>query len=103
MIDQKYACLINFPNRRAFNRVMSYTVCKLGPSLYFTTFQFMTSSFYVLHRPVIDQKYACLINFPNRHAFNDVMSYTVCKLEPSLYFTTFKFMTSSFYVLDDVI
>ena len=33
--------------------------------------------------PVIDQKYACLINFPIRHAFVHVMLYTLWKLEPS--------------------
>ena len=53
--------------------------------------------------PVIDQKYACLINFPSRHSFNRVMLYTLCKLILSLCFTTCQFMTSSFYVLDDVI
>ena len=53
--------------------------------------------------PVVDQKYACLVNFPIRHAFEHVMLYTIFKLEPSPSFTTCQFMTSSWQVLYDVI
>ena len=31
---------------------------------------------------MVDQKYACLVNFPIRHAFEHVMLYTIFKLEP---------------------
>ena len=43
--------------------------------------------------PVVDRKYACLINFPIRHAFEHVMLYTILKLKPSTSFTTCQFMT----------
>ena len=52
---------------------------------------------------MIDQKYACLINFPIIHTFEHVMLHTLCKLEPSPCFTTFQFMMSSCNVLNDVI
>ena len=56
-----------------------------------------------IREPVVDQKYACLINFPIRHAFEHVMLYTILKLEPSTSFTTSQFMTSFWHVLYDVI
>ena len=44
---------------------------------------------------LIDQKYASLINFPIRHAFDFVKLYNIlCKLEPLLCFTTCQFMMS---------
>ena len=53
--------------------------------------------------PVVDQKYACLINFPIRHAFEHVVLYTNLEFEPSTSFTICQFMTSSWHVLYDVI
>ena len=38
--------------------------------------------------PVVDQKYACLINFLIKHAFEHVMLYNILKLEPLTSFTT---------------
>ena len=51
---------------------------------------------YSIRKPVVDWKYACLINFPIRHAFEHVILYTIFKLEPSTSFTTSKFMISVF-------
>ena len=41
---------------------------------------------------MVDQKYACLVEFPIRHAFEHVMLYTIFKLEPSPSFTTCQFI-----------
>ena len=38
---------------------------------------------FLIRGPVIDQKYACFIDFPIRHPFEHVMLYTIFKLEPS--------------------
>ena len=37
---------------------------------------------YSIRKPVVDWKYACLINFPIRHAFEHEILYTIFKLEP---------------------
>ena len=52
--------------------------------------------------PVIYQKYACLINFLIRHAFEHVTLHNLWKLEPSPCFTTCQLLTSA-CLLDDVI
>ena len=52
--------------------------------------------------PVIDQTYACLINFLIKYAFEHVMLYTILKFEPLPCFITCQFMTTLCHVLDDV-
>ena len=56
---------------------------------------------------VVDWKYACLVNFPTRHAFEFVMLYipfSSLNLRGHFNsFTTYQFMTSSWNVLYDVI